>query len=280
MASSQPTAGGYKSDKWHYIGDDGQEYGPFTTSQMQHMVDEGVFMEDTFIKDASVMNDYTEIMTAYPDADLAFLVAPLVPPELKLGGPGAGTEYKPLKYARGSKLEMDDIFVEEDDEAVIVPPIEKWAPEARYATWFYIAPDGMPHGPYESAVMRSWYDQGYFDPFEIQLRHVQSMPTDQYLPLPAFWANIELAFFTPIETIRFTKPEDGGEGEGEDGSGGEQKKGGAMNMFAAIKEDDPDKFTKRFEMPQKKLISGILLALSLFSFLIGLFYLIARWANL
>ena len=27
--------------------------------------------------------------------------------------------------------------------------------------------------------------------------------------------------------------------------------------FAAIKEDDPDKFTKRFEMPQKKLISGI-----------------------
>ena len=34
-------ASSYKSDKWYYIGDDGQEYGPFTTNQMQHMAGGG-----------------------------------------------------------------------------------------------------------------------------------------------------------------------------------------------------------------------------------------------
>ena len=99
---------------------------------------------------------------------------------------------------RSSRLDDVEIKVDDDGPATtIVPALADWQPEAKYATWFYIAPDGKPHGPFAAPLMRMWFDQHYFDPFEMQLRHVQSMPADQFLPLPAFYPDITDAFFKP-----------------------------------------------------------------------------------
>ena len=63
----------------------------------------------------------------------------------------------------------EEIEVEGPHHAPRVPAVAKWQPEARYATWFYIAPDGKPHGPYDSVTMRKWFDEGYIVFFVLQL---------------------------------------------------------------------------------------------------------------
>ncbi len=46
---------------------------------MLKMAGEGVFVENTRLKHAGLMNDFREITVLYPDADVAFKNPPAVP---------------------------------------------------------------------------------------------------------------------------------------------------------------------------------------------------------
>lgn len=186
----------YESKHWWYVGEDGHTHGPFTSIRMRELVESGAFLEDTLCKDEQQMIDYAELAAIYPTPDDAFEVPPTVPAGLKATQLQKKLAAGMAGDRRWSGLSALDVYVDTDDDQYFVPHVNIWPNEARYGTWYYIAPDGKPHGPYGSPQMRAWFDQEYFDPYQLQLRHVQTMPPDQFLPLPCFFPDIETAFYT------------------------------------------------------------------------------------